>query len=90
MHDHITFLGLFYTYEKGDTGLEPPETYTNISTMLNWLTNGRGPLTSIGGVEALGYINTKVRKDLDIPDMEFIVLSGRFSEEIMDILRYVF
>lgn len=87
MHDHITFLGLFYLYENGDTGLAPPESYTQISTLLNWLQNGRGPLTSLGGVEALGYINTNVRKDLDMPDMELILLNGRFSEEIIDILR---
>ena len=45
--------------------------------MLQYVANGAGPLTSLGGVEGLAWINTKfANKSEDRPDLEIMFVSG--------------
>ncbi|KAH7939949.1 hypothetical protein HPB52_019551 [Rhipicephalus sanguineus] len=49
----------------------------NLKQILRYLTIGKGPLTLLGGVEGLAFINTKyANKSMDWPDIEIHYLSG--------------
>ena len=51
--------------------------YENIPSVLKYSMFGTGPLTVLGGVEALGFIPTKfANQSLDYPDIEFHIVSG--------------
>ena len=51
--------------------------FLSIPSMLQYVANGAGPLTSLGGVEGLAWINTKfANKSEDRPDLEIMFVSG--------------
>ena len=53
------------------------ERFLNIPSMLQYVANGAGPLTSLGGVEGLAWINTKfANTSEDRPDLEIMFVSG--------------
>ena len=53
------------------------ERFLNIPSMLQYVANGAGPLTSLGGVEGLAWINTKfANRSEDRPDLEIMFVSG--------------
>ncbi|KAJ3664214.1 hypothetical protein Zmor_008401 [Zophobas morio] len=75
MYDHITFLGLIFTVNQSivsdQSVLEQPVNF------LKLVLRGEGPLTTLGGVEALMYFKTKESDDPSpYPDMELIFISG--------------
>lgn len=76
LHDHICFPGLTFLVNDSVASdqrlLESPEAF------INWVLYGKGPLTMLGGVEALGYFHTNVSQGSGAPDIEFIFLSGNF------------
>merc|ERR1712020_324738 len=56
--------------------------YENIPSILKYAMFGTGPLTVLGGVEALGFINTKyANSSLDYPDIEFHIVSGTVGSD---------
>jgi len=56
--------------------------YENIPSVLKYSMFGTGPLTSLGGVEALGFIPTKyANRSLDFPDIEFHIVSGNYGSD---------
>ena len=56
--------------------------YENIPSVLKYSMFGTGPLTSLGGVEALGFIPTKyANRSLDFPDIEFHIVSGHVGSD---------
>lgn len=69
LYDHIAFLGLAYTINKT---VEPREALFNPVEALNWLFRGKGFFTSLGGVEAVAYINTGSESIRNYPDIELI------------------
>ena len=51
--------------------------YENIPSVLKYAMFGSGPLTVLGGVEAIGFLQTKfANKSIDYPDIEFHIVSG--------------
>lgn len=51
--------------------------YENIPSVLKYAMFGTGPLTVLGGVEALGFVPTKyANKTVDHPDIEYHIVSG--------------
>lgn len=53
------------------------ERFLNIPSMLQYVAAGSGPLTALGGVEGLGFINTKfANRSEDRPDLEIMFVSG--------------
>ncbi|KAF2878934.1 hypothetical protein ILUMI_27238 [Ignelater luminosus] len=73
LYDHLSFSGLIFNTNT-TTGViaklfDPRE-------LRNWFEYGTGPFTSLGGFEALGYVNTNpFNEHGDYPDIE-ILLSG--------------
>ncbi|XP_060533574.1 glucose dehydrogenase [FAD, quinone]-like [Cylas formicarius] len=80
MYDHITFVGLNFitntTIVNRQSDLYNPVNY------LDLIANGKGPLTTLGGVEALAYIKTNASTDPDsYPDMELIFIGGSVATD---------
>ena len=76
LYDHLTFLGLVF---KVNDSIVPREgLVTSPESIIQFFLRGVGPLTSLGGVEALGIIRTPMSRDSDpdYPDMEFIFVNG--------------
>lgn len=58
----------------------------NVQTVLNYAAMGDGPLTVMGGVEGLAFINTKYANQTeDFPDIEFHFVSGSILRVYLDI-----
>jgi choline dehydrogenase len=75
LYDHITFLGLTFTVNQPI--VSDQTVIERIDSFLKLVLNGDGPLTSLGGVEALLYFKTNVSTDpAPYPDMELIFISG--------------
>lgn len=70
LYDHITFPGLIFTHNA------TAETAENFTSFLNWIYHGKGILTTLGGTQAIGYINTK--NEL-YPDIELLFSLGSIA-----------
>lgn len=58
------------------------ERIENVPTVLNYATMGDGPLTVMGGVEGLAFINTKyANHSVDTPDIELHFVSGSTNSD---------
>ena len=58
------------------------ERFMNIQSMLKYAANAGGPLTSLGGVEGLAWINTKyANSSQDRPDLEIMFVSGSSASD---------
>jgi len=56
--------------------------YNNIQTLLKFALPRKGVLTSLGGVEAIAFINTKYANvSLDFPDIELHFFSGGINSD---------
>ncbi|KAK5638298.1 hypothetical protein RI129_012593 [Pyrocoelia pectoralis] len=75
LYDHLTFLGLIFTVTKPIVG-NLIETFS-LASITDFFLFGQGPITSIGGVEALAYFQTNVTTYPEgLPDMELIFIGG--------------
>jgi len=78
--DHYGTGALTWTVERPLTLVQTR--YENIPSVLKYSMFGTGPLTSLGGVEALGFIPTKyANRSLDFPDIEFHIVSGHVGSD---------
>ncbi|XP_060858928.1 glucose dehydrogenase [FAD, quinone]-like [Metopolophium dirhodum] len=80
LQDHIGLGGLTFLINKEESlTLERVE---NILTAINYATLGDGPLTVMGGVEGLAFINTKYANlSADTPDIELHFISGSTNSD---------
>lgn len=81
MYDHLTFFGLTFTVNQSIVHVQN-DLYLP-QTALEFITNGSGLYTSIGGVEALAYIRTKLSQHPvpNYPDVELIFAAAHFSTD---------
>ncbi|XP_067124755.1 glucose dehydrogenase [FAD, quinone]-like [Centruroides vittatus] len=75
--DHISTLGLIFIVNTF-TFNEKRITKEDFQAIL---INGTGPLTPLGGIETLGFVNTKYSKDLNWPDMEIFWVTRSASSD---------
>ncbi|GJQ78164.1 hypothetical protein Trydic_g2496 [Trypoxylus dichotomus] len=79
MQDHLTFVGLIFTVNKNVT--------VNIQSALatesvrNYLEYGTGPISSLGGVEGLGYVQVLDATTPNFPDVELIFVGGSLNSD---------
>ncbi|RZC35735.1 GMC oxred N domain containing protein [Asbolus verrucosus] len=69
LYDHIGFLGLAF---KINQTIEPREAIFDPREIFKWAFEGRGVFTSLGGVEALAYVNVGSIPDRNYPDTELV------------------
>ncbi|XP_075531979.1 glucose dehydrogenase [FAD, quinone]-like [Dermacentor variabilis] len=75
LQDHIYPGGMNFLVEEPVSMVQTR--VFNLKQILRYLTIGKGPLTLLGGVEGLAFINTKyANKSMDWPDIEIHFLSG--------------
>lgn len=81
MHDHIAFTGLVFKLNKHISLSH--RTVLRPSSFMNWMMNGTGPLASLGGVEGIAYIKTKMSKDkVNYPDVELLFIGGSLNSDM--------
>ncbi|XP_045465783.1 glucose dehydrogenase [FAD, quinone]-like [Harmonia axyridis] len=70
MYDHLSYIGLAF---KINQTIQPSVLTVQPAAILDYLFNGKGFLTSLGGTEALAYIKTSMSKEpRNYPDVELI------------------
>lgn len=80
LQDHIALGGLTFMVNKAISIVET-RLYTPTSVM-NYAVLGTGPLTVLGGIEGLAFVNTKyVNASHDFPDIELHFLSGSTNSD---------
>lgn len=80
LHEHYSYVGLSFIVNA--TGSALVQNKLNIGSFLEWLNDGRGPLTLPGGVEGLGFVRTKYSSETgDRPDIEYIFAAGSFASD---------
>lgn len=81
--DHPTFYGLTWTINTS-ISLQLVEQMNPINPYItDFLLERTGPLTIPGGIEALGFMNTKYpEKHNGLPDIELLLGGGTFKEDV--------
>lgn len=80
LQDHIGLGGL--TFLINDTASIVLNRYESVQNVLQYAMFGDGPLTVPGGVEGLGFVNTRyANASEDWPDIEFHFASGSTSSD---------
>lgn len=75
LQDHIAFGGLVFLVDKPISMMQ--SRYENLNSVIQYAMYGSGPLTILGGVEGLAWVNTKyANASDDFPDIEFHFVAG--------------
>ncbi|KAI4454910.1 glucose-methanol-choline gmc oxidoreductase [Holotrichia oblita] len=77
MQDHLTFVGLVFTVNQSDT--LNVQTSLTTESVRNYLNTGTGPITSLGGVEGLAYVQVLDSKVPNFPDVELLFVGGALN-----------
>lgn len=84
LHDHIAFVGLSFLLNTS-VSLSVGKLLKDLPLYVN---NGTGALTSLGGVEGIGYIKTPLSENpLEQPDIELIFVGGTLASDLGIITR---
>lgn len=80
MQDHVGLGGLTFMVNQPVSLVV--NRFQSASTVLQYAVFGQGPLTILGGVEGLGFVNTKyANASDDFPDIEFHFISGSTNSD---------
>ncbi|XP_014609013.1 PREDICTED: glucose dehydrogenase [FAD, quinone] [Polistes canadensis] len=80
LQDHVGLGGLAFTVNKEISMVE--KRLHNVQAVMKYALLGDGPLTVLGGVEGLAFINTKyVNATEDFPDIELHFVSGSINSD---------
>lgn len=75
LQDHIYAGGMHFTIGNEFSLLQ--RRVVNFRNLMRYFTQGRGPLTTLGGVEGLAFVKTKYANQTDdYPDVEIHLISG--------------
>lgn len=76
LYDHITFPGVIFSLNTTNVSIIEARA-TNLKSIFQYLQFGDNVVSTIGGVEGIGYIKTPVSRDPeDVPDIELISIGG--------------
>ncbi|KAI4454883.1 glucose-methanol-choline gmc oxidoreductase [Holotrichia oblita] len=80
LQDHVALGGLTFVIDQPISFRL--ERVLGIKTVMDYVQVGAGPLTSLGGVEGIAYVNTKyANASDDYPDIEFHFVSGSTNSD---------
>ena len=87
LQDHI-YTGIHFVVNDHTTLQQ--RKISNIPNILNYFGGGKGPFTSLGGVEGLGFVKTKFTNNSDdYPDFEIHMVSGSPASDDGQVFRPV-
>lgn len=87
LQDHI-YTGIHFVINDHTTLQQ--RKISNIPNIINYFAGGRGPFTSLGGVEGLGFVKTKYTNNSDDhPDFEVHMVSGSPASDDGQVFRRV-
>lgn len=70
LQDHVGMGGLTFLIDKPVAIVQ--DRFQAIPVTMNYVINGRGPMTTLGGVEGFAFLNTKyANHSIDYPDVQF-------------------
>nr|XP_012217942.1 PREDICTED: glucose dehydrogenase [FAD, quinone] [Linepithema humile] len=70
LQDHVGMGGLTFLIDKPVAIVQ--DRFQATPMMMHYVINGRGPMTTLGGVEGYAFINTKyANRSVDYPDVQF-------------------
>ncbi|KAF6204266.1 hypothetical protein GE061_002606 [Apolygus lucorum] len=82
LQDHIGIAGLTFTVNQ-PADLRGGMQRSLFANLPRYMLGGTGPMSVMGGVEGIGFINTKYNKDLDdYPDIQFHFVSGSVGSDL--------
>lgn len=80
LQDHVALAGLTFMVNQEVSVVE--NRFHTMATVMEYAVLGQGPLTIMGGVEGLAFVNTKyVNASDDFPDIEFHFVSGSTNSD---------
>ncbi|XP_026740781.1 glucose dehydrogenase [FAD, quinone]-like [Trichoplusia ni] len=86
LYDHISFPGLVFTLNQTKLTLVERKIST-IQNILQYQQYGDGPMSSLAGVETIGYIKTNVSDEIgDYPDIELLGSCASLASDEGDIV----
>uniref|UniRef100_A0A0U9HSH0 Putative salicyl alcohol oxidase n=1 Tax=Chrysomela populi TaxID=154003 RepID=A0A0U9HSH0_CHRPP len=91
MYDHATYPGIVFRLNDSISFNDLATSLSNPSFYLEYM-GGKGPITSLGGVEVMTYIRTNVSMDPEpsYPDMELFMIGGSINTDFGVIYRKIF
>jgi len=70
LQDHIGMGGLTFLIDKPVSIVQ--DRFQTVPILMHYVINGRGPMTTLGGVEGYAFVNTKyANHSIDYPDIQF-------------------
>ena len=85
MYDHLSYLGPTIIVNTTRQSFKVQNSFRpgGFEDFLDYLNNGRGPLTVPGGVEALSFIKTETNEPRgpNVPDVELMFIAGSFHSD---------
>jgi choline dehydrogenase-like flavoprotein len=80
LQDHVALGGLTFLVDQEVSIVE--NRFHTMATVMEYAVLGQGPLTILGGVEGLAFVNTKYANATDdFPDIEFHFVSGSTNSD---------
>lgn len=80
LQDHVALAGLTFMVDQEVSIVE--SRFHTMATVMEYAVLGQGPLTIMGGVEGLAFVNTKYANvSNDFPDIEFHFVSGSTNSD---------
>lgn len=81
LQDHLTYTGLAFTINK-PISLSLISSL-NLQPVFDYLSNGNGPLASLGGAEGVAYIKTSLADYEELyPDVELLFIGGSLTSDV--------
>uniref|UniRef100_A0A0A9YGE8 Glucose dehydrogenase [acceptor] n=1 Tax=Lygus hesperus TaxID=30085 RepID=A0A0A9YGE8_LYGHE len=81
LQDHIGIAGLTFSVNQSVDLRDGVEKDLFLSVP-QYMFGGTGPLTVMGGVEGIGFVNTKYNRAPDYPDIQFHFVSGSVASDL--------
>lgn len=76
LQDHVAMVGLTFVVNKPVSIVQ--QRFPQASTAAEYVLNGSGPLTHLGTIEGIAFVNTKyANASIDWPDMQLHMLGSR-------------
>lgn len=89
LQDHVAMGGLTFLIDKPVAIVQ--DRFSPFGITMQYLANGKGPMTTLGGVEGLAFVNTKfANESADWPDIQFHMAPASINSDAGARVRKIF